>query len=195
MNSTTGGWRKTTANTSITATANMNGTRPWRLRSLKLWKRKLLTMSSPGAGGQEGRQPGHTGPKDREVGTHPDPSSDDGRRRRARQALEIPLVGGADLGVESRQTQRRRRGIDEGDEPADLAQPTQSPLIGHEPRGDAEGHHVGQAVVLGPEVALGMGQAGNAPVEPVQDHGGKDGDGGGLEAPLVGRHHGVEAGE
>jgi hypothetical protein len=40
-----------------------------------------------------------------------------------------------------------------------------------------------------------MGQAGNSPVYTIQNHGNKDGDGGGFKVHLNGGDNGVEAGE
>jgi hypothetical protein len=66
---------------------------------------------------------------------------------------------------------RRKRGagaVDEGGDPAQLAQAAQRPFVDHQRRRGAEGHHVRQRVVLGAELALGIGQAGDAAVQAVE---------------------------
>ena len=54
--------------------------------------------------------------------------------------------------------------------------PLQRPLVHHQRRRGAEGHHVGEAVVLGAERALGAGQARHAAVQAVEHHGDEDRD-------------------
>ena len=60
---------------------------------------------------------------------------------------------------------------------------------------NAEGHHVGEAVVLLAERAFGVGPARHAAVQAVEEHGDEHRDAGVLESQVDGRHDGVEAGE
>ncbi len=64
-------------------------------------------------------------------------------------------------------------------------------MAGAEP----EGHHVGQAVVLLAEGALGAGGSRDAPIEGVEDHRDEHGDAGGGEVVIDGGDDGVEPGE
>jgi hypothetical protein len=86
------------------------------------------------------------------VGHHQDEADHQRRRGRAGQTLEEALVDHFDIGVEARQAQCGAGAVDEGGDPAQLAQAAQRPFIDHQRRRGAEGHHVGQAVVLGAEL-------------------------------------------
>ena len=111
------------------------------------------------------------------------------------QADEIALVGLADLGVETSQTQGGARNVDEGDHPADLAEAAKRPFEGDQRRRHTEGDHVRQRVVLGAEGALGVGQASHAAVQSIEDHGHEDSDGGVGELAAHAIDDGVEAGK
>ena len=71
----------------------------------------------------------------------------------------------------------------------------QRPLVDDDRRGDAEGDEVGERVVLHAEFGFGVGEAGDAAVAAVEDHGDEDEDGGEGEAPAAvnRRKDGVEA--
>ncbi len=53
----------------------------------------------------------------------------------------------------------------------ELRDPHHPPLVRDDGRGEAEGDHVRQAVVLLAESALRVGQARDAPVQRIEDHG------------------------
>ena len=109
--------------------------------------------------------------------------------------MKIPFVGSFHLGVEARQAQRRGSSVEEGRQPAELAHAHQPPLVDHQRRPDAERDHVGKAVVLRAEGALGIGEARDAAVDAVQHHGHEDSHRGRLEAIRHGGDDGVEASE
>src|SRR6185369_4120190 len=62
----------------------------------------------------------------------------------------------------------------ERDQEAHQPQRGERPLVDQHRRDHAEGHHVGQAVQLHPELALGAGEPSHAPVETVEEHGEED---------------------
>src|ERR1700730_6529801 len=126
----------------------------------------------------------------------------DRRRRRARQPLEVALVGAGGARVEARQPQRRRHRIEEAGEPAEtppempvLRDAHHAPLVGDDGRREPEGHHVGETVVFLAEEALGARQARNAPVERVEDHGRKHRHARLIKVLVDGCHDRVEARE
>ena len=136
------------------------------------------------------------------VAAGPDEAGDDGGGGRAGQADEHGFVGNADLDVEAGEAQRGAGGVDEGGEPAQFGGvdrfdggEVQRPLVDDDRRGDAEGDEVGERVVLHAEFGFGVGEAGDAAVAAVEDHGDEDEDGGEGEAPAAvnRRKDGVEA--
>jgi hypothetical protein len=148
-----------------------------------------------GEDGQHGGVPAQVVAGEAVVDAHPHHAGDQRRRGRAGQALEVALVDHVDVGVEARQAQRGAGAVDEGRDPAELAEVLQRPFVHHQRRGGAEGDHVGQRVVLGAELALGVGQARNAAVEAVEHHGDEDRHRGVLEALVHRLHDRIEAGE
>ena len=168
---------------------------------LEAVERHVRHHRDAGVNGEDERQPGevlagHRDPLRRaQVGDDPDEPGDQRGGRRAGQALEETLVDDADVRVEARQTQRGAGHVDEGGEPAPLAQPAQRPLVDDERRRRAERHHVGQAVVLLAEGALRVGHPRHAPVQAVEHHRDEDRDRRRLEAHVHRLHDRVEAAE
>ena len=76
---------------------------------------------------------------------------------------------------------------------AELGDAHHAPLVGDDGRRESEGHHVGEAVVLLAEGALGARQARDAPVQGIEQHGDKHRDAGVLEVLVDGGDHGIEA--
>ena len=93
----------------------------------------------------------------------------------------------------------RRRGgagdVQEGEHPSHLAQAGQAPGEHHESRRDAEGHEVGEAVVLRPEVALGTGEPGDAAIGGVERNGGENRQHRSAEAAVHAGDDGIESGK
>ena len=85
--------------------------------------------------------------------------------------------------------------IYEGGDPPRLAQTLECPLVDDQRRRRAEAHHVGQAVHLLAEGALGVRHARDAPVQAVQHHRAEDADRRLLEAAVHRHHDGIEATE
>src|SRR3569832_1962804 len=91
---------------------------------------------------------------------------------------------------------RRRAGaIDEGSDPAELAHALQGEFVDHQRRRHTERHHVGQAVVLGTEGALGKRHTGDAAIEAVEHHGDENRYRREFEAAVHRLHDREEAGE
>src|SRR6185436_3038849 len=123
-------------------------------------------------------------------------------RRRARQALEVTLVGAGRACIEAGQAQRRGDREEERGEPAEpppelavIRDALDAPLVDDDRRRDAEGDHVAQAVVLLAEIALRVGPARDAPVQAVEQHGDEDRDAGAREVAVDGRDDRVKAAE
>jgi len=70
-----------------------------------------------------------------------------------------------------------------------------APLVGDDRGGETEGHHVGKAVVLLAEGALGVRQARDAPIEGVEDHRREHRHAGVIEVLVDRSHHRVKARE
>ena len=85
---------------------------------LKLLKAKRLIISAPANAVTKNAtmSPGKTDVVS--IAREPYQGGDDGRRRGARQALEVVLVLGRRARVEARQTQRRGRGIEKTHQPS-----------------------------------------------------------------------------
>src|SRR6478735_4200042 len=128
-----------------------------------------------------------------ELGERPDEARHHRRARWTRHALEVALVDRADVGVEAREPDARRRAVDERADPAGCAEVLQRPFIGDQRGRGAERHHVGDAVVLGAELALRIGPARHAPVHAVEHHGDVHRDRRHVEAAVDRLHHGEKA--
>ena len=136
------------------------------------------------------------------LGEEPDEAGHGGRGRRTRQALEVTLVAGGRMNVETRQPQRRAQRIEERDDPAEaaplgavLTDADHAPLVDQHGGRDAEGHHVGEAVVLLAEGTLGARPARHAAVEAIEQHGDEDRAARQREVAVDGCDDGIEAGE
>ena len=112
------------------------------------------------------------------------------------------LILGRRARIEARQAQCRGRGIEKTHQPSDsspqrtvFGDARDAPLIGHDGRRDAEGHHVGEAVVFLAEGAFGVGPARHATVQTVEHHGHEYRHAGVIESPVNGGDDRVEAGE
>ena len=139
-----------------------------------------------GAGDREGHQHGR---------------HEDAGRRRGREPREgaVVLLVVVVLHVEARQPQdghQRVEGRREEVEPSVQDAMVLEEHLGQQPRGDAEGDGVGEAVQLRTQVAEGPRHAGHASVEGVQQERTKDEPAGRLEVPGeergVGRREGVD---
>ncbi len=142
--------------------------------------------------------PGHPGIRPAlhaQLRHQPDETRHQGRGRRGRQPLEVPLVHHAGVDVEAGEPQRRACAIDEGRDPAPAAEALERPFVGDERGSRAERHHVGQRVHLLAEGALGVGHAGHAAVEAVEHHRAEHADRSEIEAAVHGHHDGIEAAE
>ena len=114
---------------------------------------------------------------------------------RARKTLEVVLAHDAHVAVEAGETKDRAEGVDEGRGPAELAEVDERVFIDDERGGDAERDGVGETVHLHAEFALRVGEAGNASVHAVKEHGEEDGDGGRPEVAVHRLDDPVEGGE
>ena len=97
--------------------------------------------------------------------------------------------------LKPRQSQGRAGAIDEGGDPTELAHALQGELVDHQRGGDAERHHVGQAVVLGAKGTLRVRHAGDPAIETVEHHGDENGHRRMLETPVHCLHHGIKPGK
>ena len=126
---------------------------------------------------------------------------DDGRGHGDRQAehvlagllvLVVVLLAQAD-DVEAGQTEGAAGDEQERDEQAGLAEALEAPAVDDKRRGDAEGDDVGEAVEVEAELALGLGEAGDAAIGGVEEQADEDRQRGLVERVAVAAL-GVEAG-
>ena len=125
----------------------------------------------------------------------PDEAGDHGRCSWRREALKITLVDHAGVDVEAGQAQGSASAVHEGCDPAPAPQRVECPDVGHQSGRSAERHHVGERIHLLAKSALGIGHAGDPPVQTVQHHGRKNGDRGHFKTAVHGHHDGEEAAE
>ena len=102
-----------------------------------------------------------------------DPNQADNQRSggRAGHADKPAFIDFADKRVEQRQTQGGAGAVDKGDGITDFAKLPKLPFVDNQGRRYAEADHIGKAVELFAERALAVGQAGNASVHTVEQHG------------------------
>src|SRR6266851_3515937 len=89
----------------------------------------------------------------------------------SRTSLKVRSLGEY---VEARQSERAAGDVAEGDKHSNEAQRHQRPLVDEHRRSDSERNNVRQAVELGAEETLSLGEAGNSTIEAIEKHGEED---------------------
>ena len=122
----------------------------------------------------------------------PDEAADERGGGRRGKALEVVLAHDAHVAVEAGEAEDGAQAVDEGDGPAELAEPLEGVFVDDEAGGDAEADGVGEGVHLDAEFGLGVRESGDAAVHAVEEHGEEDRDRGGVEVAVHGGDDAVE---
>src|SRR5512141_195596 len=134
-------------------------------------------------------------PRSAQVVEEQDHGGDEDRRRRDGEPVELPLLHRVDLDVEARESQGPADEVEERRQPPPSAERGEGPPVDEERRGDAEGHEIGQGVVLDAESRGRVRHPGDAAIEAVEDRAHDDTDRRLLEVAVVCGRDRVKPGE
>src|SRR5712692_1857483 len=116
-------------------------------------------------------------------------------RRGSGEPHEVAAVRHAGVDIEARQPERAADHEQEDPDPGGPPQLGQRDGVEQESRRHAEGHHIGQRVVLDAELGGGLGEARHLAVQDIEDHGHEDGHSRLDKARLSRQDHGENATE
>src|SRR5512143_3496342 len=134
-------------------------------------------------------------PRPAQVVEEQDHGGDEDRRRWDGKPVELPLLHRVDLDVEARESQRPADEVEERRQPSPSAERGEGPPVDEERGSDAEGHEIGQGVVLDTESRGRVRHPGDAAIETVEDRPDDDPDRRLLEVAVVRGCDRVEPGE